>query len=86
MSETTINVSSKSATGELAESILNALENQNEVKLKAIGAGAVNQAVKGIAVASQRGINLKSSFAFFSVTIEGMEKSGIIISVEKEED
>ena len=82
----TINVSSRNSTGELAESILRSLESQNVAVLKAIGAGAVNQAVKGIAAASQRGGNLKTEVSFFSVTIDGMEKSGIIMKVRKEEE
>ena len=84
--ESTINVSSKSSTNDLAELILKDMQNQNHAVLKSIGAGAVNQAVKGIAVASQRGGNLKTSFSFFSVNIEGIEKSGIIMRVEKEEE
>lgn len=78
-----INVASKSSTNNLAELILNSDE---EVELKAIGAPAVNQAIKGLAVAEQQSnFSFICKPSFFNVIIDGQEKSGIRLRIKKEE-
>jgi len=80
----TINVSSKSSTGVLSEVILQHLSDYGEVMLKAIGAGAVNQAAKGIAVAEQScGTHLQTHILFFNAIIANTEKSGLVFEVKK---
>jgi len=82
----TINVSSKSSTGMLAEIILQHLNEYGIIELRAIGAGAVNQASKGIAVAEQNcGIRLQVHISFFNVIIANTEKSGLVFEVKKED-
>lgn len=79
-----INVASKSSTTELAQLILNSKE---EIELKAIGAAAVNQAIKGLAVAEQQSnFSYICTPSFFNVIIEGEEKSGIRLRIKKEEN
>ena len=78
-----VNVASKSSTNDLADIIIASLD--DEISLKAIGAGAVNQAVKAIAVASQKSeFALYCKVSFFNVTIDGQEKSGINLLIVKE--
>ena len=79
----TINVASKSSTTDLAQLILNSKE---EIELKAIGAAAVNQAIKGLAVVEQESnFSYICTPSFFNVTIQGEEKSGIRLRIKKEE-
>ena len=47
----TIKVSSKSEPSKVAGALANALREKNKVEMQAIGAGALNQAIKGIAIA-----------------------------------
>ena len=57
------------------------LSETDKVEMQAIGAGAVNQAVKSIAIArgfvASLGINLICIPAFSTVLIEGEEKTGM---------
>lgn len=81
----TINVASNVSTLGLAELLKNSIEN-SEVELKSIGAGAVNKAVKAIAVAKQQyDLALSCSPSFFNTEIDGQEKSGISLYVKIEE-
>lgn len=78
-----VNVASKSSTNDLADIIIASLE--DGISLKAIGAGAVNQAIKAVAVATQRlDFVLMCKPSFFNVTIDGQEKSGINLLIVKE--
>lgn len=57
------------------------VEKEKEVELHAVGAGAVNQAVKAIAIArgfvAPKGMNLVATIAFSKIEIAGEEKTAI---------
>lgn len=78
---TTIKVASKSEPKEVAGMIANLVKEEKSIEVQAIGAGAVNQAVKAIAVArgyvAPTGINLSCIPAFVEVTVEGEVRTGI---------
>lgn len=80
-----LRVAAKSPTSELASAISHAVYDGKKVEVRAIGAGAVNQAVKGIIVASgyiaQRGGNLVTKPGFTEVEINGAERSAIVFNV-----
>lgn len=78
---TTIKVASKSEPKEVAGMIANLVKEEKSIEVQAVGAGAVNQAVKSIAVArgyvAPMGINLSCIPAFVDVDIEGETRTGI---------
>ena len=73
--DTELRVASKTPTQELASAISHALYDGKRLRLRAIGAGAVNQAVKGMIIASgyvsQRGLSLSFRPGFLNVRMEG---------------
>lgn len=73
-----LRVASRTPTPELASAISHAVYDGKKLVLRAIGAGAVNQAVKGLAVAqgyvAQRGLSLVNRPGFISVKLEGEEE------------
>lgn len=77
----TIKVASSSNVKAVAGSITKSFEEGKEVEVKAVGAGAVNQAVKAIAMArgfvSVRGKDLYCAIGFDTVEIEGMMKTAM---------
>lgn len=82
-----IKVSSKSAPQKVAGAIANLFRESNEaVEIQAIGAGALNQAIKAIAIArgyvAPTGKNLVCTPAFSDITIEGEERTAIKLIVE----
>lgn len=82
-----IKVSSKSASQKVAGSIANAFRNgESIVEVQGIGAGALNQAVKAIAISrgyvAPLGINLVCIPAFSDIIINGEEKTAIKLIVE----
>ncbi|MCL2708532.1 MAG: stage V sporulation protein S [Defluviitaleaceae bacterium] len=83
----TLKVSSKSEPKSVAGAIAAVLRNGGQAEVFAIGASAVNQAVKSIAVArgyvAPDGIDLVSYPAFAQIEIEGSEKTSIRFIVEK---
>ena len=77
-----LKVSSKSNPNSVAGAICGLFkENLNKVELQAIGAGAINQAVKSIAIArgftAPLGIDLVCIPAFTDVQVEMVDKTGI---------
>lgn len=80
-----LRVASRTPTAELAVAISHAIYDNKRVVLRAIGAGAVNQAVKGLVVASQhvaaRGLILANRPGFVNVTMDGEERTAIIFHV-----
>lgn len=72
----------KSVAGALAA----VLKNNTKVEIQAIGAGAVNQAIKAIAIArgfvAPNGLDLIMVPAFYEITIDGVEKTAIKFIVE----
>lgn len=84
-----LKVSSKSRVNLVAGSISKSLRESESCQVKAIGAGAVNQAIKAIAVAKQYlvedKINIYCVPEFTSVSIENQNETAIIINVYKGE-
>lgn len=82
-----LKVSSTSQPKAVAGAIAAILRNGNPVEMQAIGAGAVNQAVKSIAVArgyvAPNGIDLVAIPAFFQLEVNGETKTSIKFIVDK---
>lgn len=72
--------------GELAGAIAGQLRSHGISTVQAIGAGAVNQVVKAIAIArgyaAPGGIEVVCAPSFFNITINGEEKTAIRFKVE----
>ena len=83
----TLRVSAKSEPKSVAGAIAAILRNGNTVEIDAIGAAAVNQVVKSIAVArgyvAPNGIDLVCIPAFSQLEVDGKEKTSIKFIVEK---
>lgn len=82
-----IKVSSKSISQKVAGSIANAFREGNKsIEIQTVGAGAINQAIKGLAIArgyiAPLGINLICTPAFYDIMIDGKEKTAIKMIVE----
>lgn len=81
--DTTLKVSSKSNPNQVAGAIVGFLKDtlSTTVTIQAIGAGAVNQAVKAIAIArgfvAPTGVNLMCIPAFVETEIDGIERTAI---------
>ncbi len=82
----TLKVSAHSKTKALAGAIAGVIRTEGVVELQAIGAGAVNQAIKSIAIArgyvAPNGINLVFIPSFVDITIDGEERTAIKFTVE----
>ncbi|MBU0595777.1 stage V sporulation protein S [Candidatus Bipolaricaulota bacterium] len=84
----TLKVASRSNPNSVSGAIAGALEQQGVVELHAIGAGAVNQTVKAIAIArrlveTEDGPSIKVIPGFMELEIGGERKTGIRFIVEK---
>lgn len=82
-----IKVSSKSAPSKVAGALANLFrESDAAVEMQAIGAGALNQAIKGVAIArgyvAPIGKNLVCTPAFSDILIDGEERTAIKLIVE----
>ncbi len=83
-----LKVSTKSNPNSVAGAIAGILKDHNAVELQSIGAGAVNQAVKAIAIArgfvAPTGLNLTCVPAFVDVDINEEKRTAIkfIIKVD----
>ena len=81
-----LKVSSKSVPNSVAGAIAGVIREKHCVELQAVGASAVNQAIKAIAIASgylaPTGIELICKPAFVNVTIEEEDRTAIKIIVE----
>jgi len=82
----TLKVSAKSKPNSLAGALAHAIRENGSVELQSVGAGAVNQAVKAIAIArgflATSGIDLICVPAFTDIQIEGSERTAIRFLVE----
>ena len=82
----TIKVSSKSNPNSVAGALANVFRDKRTVEVQSIGAGALNQAIKGIAIArgfvAPSGKNLICIPAFIDITIDGEERTAIKLIVE----
>ena len=82
----TLKVSSKSNPSSVAGALANVFKEQNNVEIQAVGAGAINQAIKAIAIArgyvAPSGKNLICIPAFSDISIDGEERTAIKLIVE----
>jgi stage V sporulation protein SpoVS len=80
-----LKVSSKSNPNKVAGAIAGVLSKSNQVELQAIGAGAVNQAVKAVAIASrfldERGTSISMVPGFVEIAIGEEMRTGISFKV-----
>jgi stage V sporulation protein S len=81
-----IKVAARSRSTAVAGAIAGVIREKSRAEVQAIGAGAVNQAVKAVAIArgylSLEGINVVCIPAFTEVEIEGKERTAIKLTVE----
>ncbi len=81
-----LKVSSKSKPNSVAGALTNAFREKGRVEIQAIGAGALNQAIKAIAIArgfiAPSGKNLVCIPSFSDITIDGEERTAIKLTVE----
>lgn len=81
-----LKVSAKSKPNSVAGALANVLREDGNAELQAIGAGAINQAVKAIAIArgfvAPSGVDLVCIPAFTDIIIESEERTAIKLIVE----
>jgi len=81
-----LKVSSKSSPSSVAGAIAGMIKDGVPVEIQSVGAGAVNQAVKAIAIArgflSPLGIEIVCAPAFADIDIDGETRTAIRFSVE----
>ena len=81
-----LKVSSKSNPNSVAGAIANVFREKGNVEIQAVGAGAINQAIKAIAIArgfvAPTGVNLVCIPAFQDITIENEDRTAIKIIIE----
>lgn len=81
----TLKVSSKSNPNSVAGAIAGALGKENTVEIQAIGAGAVNQAVKATAVArrfiNENGKDIGMIPGFVEIEIGGEKRTGVSMKI-----
>lgn len=82
-----LKVSSKSNPNSVAGAIAGTIKEYEYVEVQGIGAGALNQAVKAIAIArgfvAPAGVDLVCIPAFTEVSVEGEDRTGIKLIVKK---
>lgn len=83
----TIKVSSKSNPNSVAGALANVFREKSSVEMQAIGAGALNQAIKAVAIArgfvAPSGKNLVCIPAFADILIDSEERTAIKLIVEE---
>ena len=82
----TLKVSSKSDPNRVAGALANVLRDKGSAEIQSIGAGALNQAIKAVAIArgfvAPSGKNLVCITAFTDIVIDGDERTAIKLIVE----
>ncbi len=82
----TLKVSSKSNPNSVAGALANVFREKGAVEIQAVGAGALNQAIKAVAIArgfvAPSGKNLVCIPAFTDIIIEGEERTAIKLIIE----
>ena len=88
MNNKILKISSKSNPNSVAGAIVGVLKENKKVEMQAIGAGALNQVVKAIAIArgfvAPSGIDLVCIPAFAEVEVEEENRTGIKFIVREE--
>jgi len=81
-----IKVSARSRTAAVAGAIAGVIREVNRAEVQAIGAGAVNQALKAIVIAkgylAEEGVHVLCDPSFVEVAIDEQERTAIRIVVE----
>lgn len=83
-----LRVSTKSNPNSVAGALAGVLREKGTAELQAVGAGALNQAVKAVAIARARGfvapsgIDLVCVPAFADIEIDGEERTAIKLIIE----
>ena len=75
-----LKVSTKSNPNSVAGALAGVLRENGKAEIQAIGAGALNQAVKAIAIA--RGFVAPHGMDFIDITIDGEERTAIKLLIE----
>ena len=88
MNNETLKISSNSNPSSVAGAIANIIGEKKKVEVRAVGAGAVNQAVKGIAIArsfvASQGIDLVCVPAFANVEVKGENITAIKFIIKED--
>lgn len=81
-----IKVSAHSRTAAVAGAIAGVIRESSRAEVQAIGAGAVNQAIKAIVIAkgylAEEGVDVSCDPSFVDVSIDGQERTAIRVVVE----
>ena len=81
-----LKVSTKSNPNSVAGALANVFREKGVVEIQAVGAGAINQAVKAVAIArgfvAPAGVDLICIPAFTDIQINGEEKTALKIIVQ----
>lgn len=84
-----IKVAASSRSTAVAGAIAGVMREREHVDVQAIGAGAVNQAIKAVIIArgylELDGIDIICLPAFVEVIIDGQERTAVRLSIEKRE-
>ena len=82
----TLKVGSKSNPNSVAGALANVFREKGSLEIQAIGAGALNQAIKAVAIArgfvAPSGVDLICIPAFAEVQVEGEDRTGIKLIIE----
>lgn len=85
----TLRVSAKSKPNTVAGAIAGVIREKNVVEVQTVGAGALNQAIKAIAIArgflTPSGVDLVCVPSFSDIQIDGAERTAIRLLVLKKE-
>ena len=81
-----LKVSSKSKPNSVAGALANAFKEKNSIEIQAVGAGALNQAIKAVAIArgyiAPTGKDIYCIPAFSDILIEGEDRTAIKLIVK----
>jgi len=84
-----IKVSARSRTAAVAGAVAGVMRENRRAEVQAIGAGAVNQALKAIVIAKgyleEEGMHIHCIPSFVDVSIDGQERTAIRLVVEAHE-
>ncbi len=85
-----LKVSARSNPNSVAGALAAVLRERPDAELQAVGAGAINQAVKAVAIArtylKEGGLSLVCIPSFINVEIHEKERTGISLAVERRTD
>lgn len=85
MEKLTLKVAAESNPSSVGGAIVRNLQEGKQVEMIAVGAGAVNQAVKGFAIgsgfAAPQGMTLSMRPGFTEVEIDGVQKTAILFKI-----